>query len=179
MVPIMWVAATGDRSQRVASGLHKQHRICPSRKQCLVGKVCSVLNSWGIRSREGLSEWIHCQDFRNLVDGHFNMAVNQDGRVAALEAAYVQDCSVILRERRSRNHPTAENRIQAQFCVALSWIQSIFLPSSQTLDCPPELPVLFQGQVSTGCLIGFGGTFSPGTTQSWRNVHGSCSVCCR
>ena len=25
-----------------------------------------VMNSWGIRSREGSSEWIHGRDFRNL-----------------------------------------------------------------------------------------------------------------
>ena len=109
-VPIMWAAASGDRSCGVLQWVAQAAQdlsipVCGSEmtgsEAVFAGweGLQSAMNSWGIRSR-GLSEWLHGQGFPQPRWGaHFsgraqerilNMAVNQDGRVAALEAAYVQ-----------------------------------------------------------------------------------------
>ena len=59
-----------------------------------------ALRAWGIRSREGLSEWVPRTRFPSTTMGaHFsgraqerllNAAANHDARVSALETAYVQ-----------------------------------------------------------------------------------------
>ena len=117
-VPIMWAAATGDRSCGVLQWVAQSaENLSISVGGCdMTGSEAvfagwealqSVMNSWCIRSREGLSEWIHGQGFPQPRWGsHFseraqerilNMAINQDGRVAALEAAHTRsDRSEIL-----------------------------------------------------------------------------------
>ena len=59
-----------------------------------------AMRAWGIRCREGLSEWVHAQGFpQPRWRAHFsgraqerllNAAANLDARVTVLETAYVQ-----------------------------------------------------------------------------------------
>ena len=103
-VPLMWAAAAGDRKSPVLLWLADA---------CVAGvdtvgrdavfeawhALSGVMRSWGILSREDLSEWIHRQGLpQPRWGGHFSgraqehiltTAALTDARVSALESAFV------------------------------------------------------------------------------------------
>ena len=82
-----------------------------------------AMRAWGIRSREGLSEWVHAQGFpQPRLGAHFsgraqerlrNAAANHDATVSALETAYVQvtlqACEQGVREPDQNLPPTTDH----------------------------------------------------------------------
>ena len=107
-VPLMWAAAAGDRECPVLTWVVSVARNVSVVVQ-LEGSAAvyagwdalhGAMRSWGVHSREQLTEWIFHQGFpRPRWGGCFsgrvqerimNNAVGCDGRVAALEACYVQ-----------------------------------------------------------------------------------------
>ena len=115
-VPLMWAAAAGDSENPVLLWLADE---CSRGGPVLVAGVdtagreavfeawhalSGAMRSWGIQSREDLSEWIHRQGFvQPRWGGHFSgraqeriltTAALTDARVSALESTYVQ---VVLR----------------------------------------------------------------------------------
>ena len=111
-VPLMWAAASGDREcpllhwlSNAASrcpALHVGVSYMPGGDALYAGwdALHEAMESWGIQSREHLSEWIHNQGFpRPRWGAHFcaraqerilNGVVTRDVRGAAIEAVCVQ-----------------------------------------------------------------------------------------
>ena len=155
-----------------------------------------AMRAWGIRSREGLSEWVHAQGFPQPRWGaHFsgraqerllNAAANHDARVSALETAYVQ---VTLQAYEQGVRELDQNlfhrrTIDAPALPAQSW---------EALD-PIDLAEVFQIRfpVLQSCPFQFRGRyrhapkqhFKSVTMQPWsrtsrgRPERGNCSLCC-
>ena len=115
-VPLMWGAAEGDRESPVLLWLAdacSRGGPVPAVEADTVGRdavfeawhaLTGAMRSWGIQSREDLSEWIHRKGFvQPRWGGHFSGRAQErilttaaliDARVSALESAYVQ---VVLR----------------------------------------------------------------------------------
>ena len=110
-VPLMWVAAIGDQNCPVLTWLSSAARNVsvlvrevqfedPAAVYAGWDAMHSTMKSWRIQSREDLAEWIFHQGFHlPRWSGHFsgrekerilNAAVASDGRVASLEASYIQ-----------------------------------------------------------------------------------------
>ena len=110
-VPLMWAAAEGDNQcallEWVSSVAERLPPVQTFRGELTGREVAQagwralhgVLRSWGVTSREDLSEWIHNQGFRQPRWGaHFsgrvqermlNMAIVEDANVALLESLFV------------------------------------------------------------------------------------------
>ena len=110
-IPLMWAASSGDSSCAVLQWLadSAQNVSISVGGDSMSGRdavmaawdaLHAAMRAWGIRSREGLSEWVQAQGFPQPRWGaHFsgraqecllNAAANHDVRVSALETAYVQ-----------------------------------------------------------------------------------------
>ena len=110
-VPLMWSAAEGNRQCAMLEWLVSRAEQLPPMNFCgeqVPGRevatmgwevLHNAMRSWGIESREGLSEWIHQQGFpRPRWGGHFsgrvqerilNLVIARDVRGTALESLYV------------------------------------------------------------------------------------------
>ena len=111
-VPLMWAAAEGDRQCALLEWMISLARTLPlldingqvitSEEALTVGweVLHNAMRSWGVNSREDLSEWIHNQGYpRPRWGAHFsgrvqerimNMAIARDVRGVGLESVFVQ-----------------------------------------------------------------------------------------
>ena len=151
-----------------------------------------AMRAWGIRSREGLSEWVHAQGFPQPRWGaHFsgraqerllNAAANHDARVSALDTTYVQVtlqvCEQGVREL-VQNH-LQRRTIDAPSLPAQSWKVLDPMCSRSDSQCCSF------AQSSSGDVTGTQPEhhFKSVTMQPWsgtfrgRPERGNCSICC-
>ena len=147
-VPLMWAAASGDRecpllqwlSNAASRGpaLHVGVSYMPGEDALYAGWDASLeaMESWGIQSREHLSEWIHNQGFpRPRWGAHFcaraqerilNGVVTRDVRGAAIEAVCVQ---VALQTCRQHGMPPEPSHNQQPTVPASSYDREDMLNS--------------------------------------------------
>ena len=202
-VPIMWDAASGDRSCGVLQWVAQaaQDLSIPVCGSDMTGSE-AVFAGWeGLQSAMNLSRRVVGVDpLSRIFATSLGSPFLREGTGTHSQYGHQTRIAVLLCWRQhtfrsfwdfareeiwepSHRRPVkGENRSQVLVCLGPSSIQSICRIFSRTLDRPPELPIPIQGQVLTSCpnwLWRHALKRSPGKMQSWRSVHGSCSVFCR